>query len=126
PEGSIGLNRPVLVDPNRSTFELAGDRLGLIEIATPNRPAEPHRAVVGFRDDFRDVMVADDRQRGTKLLVVDESAAMIDVGDKGHGVEKARSSVGIPAQQYSSTFGAGFLNVRGTMSNCIRFCTGPS
>ena len=58
-------------------------------------------------------MVADDRQRRTKLLVVDQPAAMIDVGDKGDRVEKARSAVGIAAEQHSSAFGAGFLDVGG-------------
>ena len=64
---------------------------------TPNRRA--HRIGVGFADRLIDVVIADDRQRRTELLLVDQAAAAVDVGDERDRIEIPGSPSGIAAEQ---------------------------
>ena len=72
----------MLVDPYRAAFQLAGYLAGANVIAAPDRSAEACGVLVGFCDGLGDIVIADDRQRGTELLFINQAAAAVYVGNQ--------------------------------------------
>ena len=101
-ERRVRLNGAVLVDPHRARLDTAGDALGRLQVGSPDRAAKAHRACVGLGDCFFHIMIADDRERRTELFLVDQTAAMIDVGDERDRIKIARAALGIAADQHAT------------------------
>src|SRR5881398_2214690 len=80
-EGSIWLNRAVLVDPDRAGFDALDHTLGALEIRTPDRASKTHRSRIRLRNGFVNVVVANDGQGRAELFFVNQPATVIDVGN---------------------------------------------
>jgi len=61
----------VAVDPDRAGLEAFGDRLRLVPVGRPDRGAQADLNAVRPLDRLLYVGVADDRQRGAELLLLD-------------------------------------------------------
>lgn len=92
-EGDEGVDRSVLVDPDGSGFDATGDVDGGIHVIRPDGGSEALARRVRTADGVVDVGIADDGDRRAELLFVDQSGAVVDVGDDGGAIEE-RSELG--------------------------------
>ena len=72
----------MLVDPRRSALKLKRNVLGFLYVLGPDRAAQSVWIVIGARDHFADIGVADDRQNRAELLLVDERIAIVEIGNE--------------------------------------------
>src|SRR5579884_1211627 len=84
PEGLVGSQGQMSVDPRRAALEAGGHLGAALGIRTPHRAGEAEVGGVGPLDGVVDVAVRDDRQRRAELLLVDDAGAVGHVGqDRG-------------------------------------------
>lgn len=76
------------VDPHGARLHAGGVRGGLGRVARPHRRAETHLGGVGPGEGVVEVGVADHREDGAELLLVDQGDAVGDVGDDRGAVEQ--------------------------------------
>ena len=77
PEGNVGLQVEMPVDPDRARIDLRGHGEGPLEILRPDAAAEPELRIVRARDS-----VSQHRQNSAELLLSDQSRIVVDVANK--------------------------------------------
>src|SRR4051794_9917128 len=80
----------VVVDPDHSRFDPAGDPLALLAVPGPNRGAEAELGVVGEFDRLLLAVDRDDRQDRTEDLLAHDPHLVADAGEDGRCDEPAR------------------------------------
>src|SRR5712672_2628851 len=81
PEGNVGLQVEMPVDPDRARIDLRGHGEGPLEILRPDAAAEPELRIVRARDGVFDLGIAQHRQNWAELLLPDQSRVVADVAN---------------------------------------------
>src|SRR3984893_17191066 len=81
PEGNVGLQVEMPVDPDRARIDLRGDGEGPLGILRPDAAAEPELRIVRARDGVFDLGIAQHRQNWAELLLPDQSRIVADVAN---------------------------------------------
>jgi hypothetical protein len=95
PEGNVGLQVEMPVDPDRARIHLRGNGESPIGILRPDATAEPELRIVCARDGVFDLGITQHRQNWSELLLPHQSRIVADVANKGvasRGVIQTRPS----------------------------------
>src|SRR4029453_11043513 len=76
-----GIIHIVGVNPDRPRLKLAGDVVGLLDVACPDSGGKTVRSVVGAGDGFVDVRKFDRRQHGTEDLLTSNGHLRANIGE---------------------------------------------
>src|SRR5258708_24908409 len=98
PEGNVGLQVEMSVDPDRARIDLRGNGEGPIEILRPDAAAEPELRIVRARDGIFDPGIAQHRQNWAELLLPDQSRIVADVANNRRFDEIALARQNIAAR----------------------------
>ena len=109
-ERCIGPDSAMVVDPHAAAFETRREPARCVDVARPDGAAQAIFAGVCAGDHVLDIMIADDRDGGSELLLVDESHALGRVGNNGHRVKEAGSCHGIATAQDAGALLAGTIH----------------